>query len=85
MCGKKKIRAKLVPQKKKSCRQVGLKKKFMHRKFFVSPPVISNGPSLKRRVLQQTKPSSWNPIHTRSNNCVSSLIAADKNRSLLLS
>ena len=37
MCGKKKIRAKLVPQKKKSCRQVGLKKKIHAPKIFRPP------------------------------------------------
>ena len=28
---------------KNSCRQAGLKKKFMHQKFFTPTPVISNG------------------------------------------
>ena len=32
--GEKKIRARLASQKKNSCRQVGRKKKFLHRKFF---------------------------------------------------
>ena len=46
-CMGKEIRAKLVPQKNKFCRQVGLKK-IMHRKFFIPPSVICNGPSVKK-------------------------------------
>lgn len=52
---KKKIRAKLLPQKKISCRQVGLKKKkrkINAPKIFHPPPVISNGLSL--RIVKNT-------------------------------
>ena len=52
MCGKKN-QCKLAPEKKKKCRQVGLKK-FMHRKFLTlthPPSVISNGPSLNDLIF----------------------------------
>ena len=35
-------------RKIKSCRQLGLKKKLVHWKFFAPPPGISNGPPLNR-------------------------------------
>jgi hypothetical protein len=43
---KKKYRAKERCRKKNSCKQLGVKKKFVHRKIAQPPPQISNGPPL---------------------------------------
>ena len=43
---KKKNRAKERCRKKNSCKQLGVKKKFVHRKIAQPPPQISNGPPL---------------------------------------
>ena len=49
--GEKKNSCKACVPEKNSCRQVGRKKKFLHRKFFTPAPVISNGPSLKTHCI----------------------------------
>ena len=55
MCGKK-IRRKLVPQKKKSCGQAGFKKNSFAENFS-PPPVISSGPSSGRQDYHHVFPS----------------------------
>ena len=45
----KKIRAEVKSIKKKSCRDMRLKKKFVPQKIYTPPPGISNGPPLSKR------------------------------------
>ena len=47
---KKKYRAKERCRKKNSCKQLGVKKKFVHRKIAQPPPQISNGPPLNSHL-----------------------------------
>ena len=74
---KKKYRAKERCRKKNSCKQLGVKKKFVHRKIAQPPPQISNGPPLIRKIalkrlffcLSQSKSVSRVNIHSGSDIC----------------